>query len=87
MFLTKKIDFECPNFKTFDGTVPSQCYTYQKNILQRLIFFGKKEACVNCTGCNATIYILILPDYTGFVYSRVSSTFFMDGPCMVVTKL
>jgi hypothetical protein len=36
--------------------VPSQCYRYQKNILQRLIFC-KNEACVNCGTLNTTTLI------------------------------
>ena len=33
MFLTQKIDFECPSFMNFNASVPSQHYRYQKNIL------------------------------------------------------
>ena len=41
--MTWKIDFESPDFMIFDATVPSQCYIYQKNILQHLIVFLKMK--------------------------------------------
>ena len=47
-FLTKKIDFECPNFMIFDVTVPSQHYRYQTKHFATFEFFCKNEACVNC---------------------------------------
>jgi hypothetical protein len=60
----------------FDDTVPSQYYSYQKKILQHLIFFCKNEACVNCDTHNVTkeifqdlIFRLYIQTYSG-VYNN-----------------
>ena len=60
------------DFMIFDTTVPSQCYRYQKVILQRLIFFVKMKLVSIVVHINATTLFMdfnknSMPYYTIYV--------------------